>query len=394
MSIITRYICLEIFKVFLIALAGMTIFMILIGVVQEAIRENLTPETILKLIPFILPNALCFAIPGTILFSVCLVYGRMSASNEIIGIKSMGVSPVSVMIPTLILSILLSLVTVYLNDLAVSWGRQGVYRVILHSVEKTIYAMLNAERNYQQGRLLISVSDVDGKTLVNPRVEIEQEDGQSIRCEAAGATIHVDPVEDMLVFSVTDAYMHVPGKDVKATLPQHEFPIPLRDVTKRGSMTTSPSNLPLRSMQQEAHLQRQRLTDHRRKLALDAAIQMTGGDLISLTHPQWQIELRRLGDSEGRLYRLEAEPWRRWANGFSCFCFVLVGIPLAIRLRKADFWTTFGLAFIPILLAYYPLLMLGVSKAKNGSIAPPFVWLANLSMMALGMWLIHRESRH
>jgi lipopolysaccharide export system permease protein len=87
------------------------------------------------------------------------------------------------------------------------------------------------------------------------------------------------------------------------------------------------------------------------------------------------------------------EPWRRWANGFSCLCFVLVGAPMAIRMRNADFLTSFFLCFLPILVVYYPVVMLGVDQAKRGSVPPVAVWFGNLLIVLWGWWLLRRVVR-
>jgi lipopolysaccharide export system permease protein len=87
------------------------------------------------------------------------------------------------------------------------------------------------------------------------------------------------------------------------------------------------------------------------------------------------------------------EPWRRWANGFSCLCFVLVGAPMAIRMRNADFLTSFFLCFLPILVVYYPLFMLGISRVKAGVMPPPAVWMANILITLWGLWLLRRVVR-
>jgi len=87
------------------------------------------------------------------------------------------------------------------------------------------------------------------------------------------------------------------------------------------------------------------------------------------------------------------EPWRRWANGFSCLCFVLVGAPMAIRMRNADFLTSFFLCFLPILLVYYPVFMLGVSRVKSGSLPPPAVWMGNVLVALWGLWLLRSVIR-
>jgi lipopolysaccharide export system permease protein len=95
-----------------------------------------------------------------------------------------------------------------------------------------------------------------------------------------------------------------------------------------------------------------------------------------------------------RLFRLQTEPWRRWANGFSCFFFVVAGIPLAIRLRNSDVLTSFFLCFLPILLVYYPLLAFGVDRAKGGVLPPYTVWLGNVFLLLAGLWLLRKVLRY
>jgi lipopolysaccharide export system permease protein len=88
------------------------------------------------------------------------------------------------------------------------------------------------------------------------------------------------------------------------------------------------------------------------------------------------------------------EPWRRWANGFSCLCFAIVGAPMAIRMRNADFLTSFFLCFLPILVVYYPLLMFGIDRVKAGELPPIAVWIGNLLVTVWGIWLLRRVVRN
>ncbi len=395
MTLLTRYIVRELAMVFLITLSSMTLLMLTVGLVQEAVRENLTPFTILQLVPFVLPNALCFAIPGTALFSTCLVLGRMSAAGEVIAVKAAGVSPIAFVWPVIGMALALSLVTVWLNDMAVSWGRTGVYRVVLHSVEKTIYSVLGAERSYQSGRVSISVDDVIDRKLMRPVVQIYSEDGDGdFQFTAESAELSIDPVRDVLVFTVHNALARVSNDGFSAVLPDGQVPIPLRDATRKEERSTSPSNLPLKIMRSEVAHQVSANETHQRQLAMQASFQMLGGDLISLTHPRWNSFIEELEQGRERVFRLQTEPWRRWANGFSCLCFVVVGAPLAIYMRKSDFWNTFALCFIPILFAYYPLMMFGVGRAKAGDMPPPIVWLGNVVLLFVGWYLTRRIARH
>ena len=395
MKILTRYIFVELVKVFLITLSSMTALMLIVGVVQEAVREHLTPLTILQLIPFVLPRALCFAIPGTALFSTCLVLGRMASSNEVQAVKSAGVAPTAFIWPVLVMALGLSLITVWLNDLAVSWGRTGVYRVVLHSVEKTIYGVLGTQGSYQNGKVSIFVDDVVERDLIRPVVQIYQDNGEGdFRFTAEKAELRVDPQRDQLIFKVTNARASTGSSGVNMVFPAAELPIPLQEATRRSRYQASPSNLPLREIAAETLRQKESNARFRRQLAMQAAIQMLGGDFVSLTHPRWNDHLSWFFVNNERVFRLQTEPWRRWANGFSCLCFVMVGAPLAILLRKSDFWNTFALCFIPILFAYYPLLMLGVGRAKSGGMPPPVVWLGNLVLIGIGWYLTRRVLKH
>ena len=121
---------------------------------------------------------------------------------------------------------------------------------------------------------------------------------------------------------------------------------------------------------------------------------MLTGDFEQLTSPFWGTYTASREDLNRRLCRLLTEPHRRWSAGFSCLCFVLVGAPMAIRMRNRDFLTSFFVCFLPILLVYYPLLMFGVSGAKDGTVPAYSVWAGNALLLFWGMWLLQRVMRY
>jgi len=93
MRILTRYVLAELLQVFFVTLAALTFFILAFGLVQTASKEGLGPLQIALLVPYVLPDALRFAVPGTMLFAAASVFGRMSSSNEITALKAAGVSP-------------------------------------------------------------------------------------------------------------------------------------------------------------------------------------------------------------------------------------------------------------------------------------------------------------
>ena len=161
-KLITRYVTAELLKVFLATLTAFTLLMTTVGLAQEAVRQGLGLLPIVRIIPYTLPNALVFALPGTILFSVCSVFGRISASRELVALKSLGISPTAVVRPALALAFLVSLITVWLVDVAFSWGHAGIQRVILESAEEIAYGVLRTQRSYSTRQFSITVGRVDG----------------------------------------------------------------------------------------------------------------------------------------------------------------------------------------------------------------------------------------
>ena len=91
MRILTRYIVFDLLAVFLLTLAAMTgiVFFVLIG--KEAVENGLGLVPLLRLLPYMLPQAMQFAVPGTMLLATTTIYGRMSSSNEVVAVKSLGI---------------------------------------------------------------------------------------------------------------------------------------------------------------------------------------------------------------------------------------------------------------------------------------------------------------
>lgn len=391
---ITRYVLSEFLKVFCVTLAGMSALVILGVVAVEAVREGLAPSSVFKLLPYSVPITLLYAIPATTLFAVCSLYGRMSASNEIVAIKAAGVSPVRVMAPIFWLSLGMSLLVVWLNDVAVSWGRTGAKRVVLESVEQIAYGMLRTHRSYTTKRFSISVRGVEGHRLIKPTVILRLNDnGPPMTCVAEEAELRSNPANETLEIILRDC--EVDWGEIHVGDP-HEMKqeIPLSAATRRGYDSNRPSDTALRKIRHEITKQQQQIQHLERAFAVEASVQMLTGDLEALTSGEWTHRHNQIRDGVLRLHRLHTEPWRRLANGFSCFCFALVGAPLAIRLRNSDFWTSFAICFMPILIVYYPLMMYGVDLAKSGEMPPHCVWIGNVVLGLVGYWLIRKVMRY
>jgi lipopolysaccharide export system permease protein len=152
--------------------------------------------------------------------------------------------------------------------------------------------------------------------------------------------------------------------------------------------------LPLSDIGPESIAQERRSQQAIGKLAAHTGFSLLSARWDEIAGPPGQAIQGQIKASDKRLARLHTEPWRRWAQGFSCFCFVLVGAPLAMLARTADYWTTFGICFLPTLVVYYALFMLGFDQAKAGLWPPYAVWLGNSVLVAIAITLMDRVRRY
>lgn len=395
-SRITRYILAEIVKIFAIALFSLTLLILLIGVGRELLREGLGPLSVLQLLPYVLPLSLQHSVPATALFSVCCVYGRMSADGEVATVKAIGVSPLQIIKPSLIFAAALSPGVVLLSDLAVSWGRPGVARVVLQSLEDIAYRFLHSQHTYSSSHgFTIHVQDVEGRRLIHPTVKLRSRTGGAIELTAREGSLRLDAETQTLLLHVVDSQVEG-GEGFEGIWPgETEFRIPLGKAFRQRDLgQTSPSALSLLEIGPETIAQERRGRKAIGELAAHTGFSLLGARWGEIAGPSGRNLENRIVSSDQRLSRLHTEPWRRWAQGFSCLCFVLVGAPLAIIARTADYWTTFGICFLPTMVLYYALFILGFDQAKSGAWPPYAVWLGNFVLIGIGITLIDRVRRY
>jgi len=389
----TRHILVELTKVFVFALVILTGLFDIVFLVRELLREGLPVVQIARLMPYVLPEALRFTVPVTLLLATTTVYSRMSGYNEVVALKSLGVSPLVILWPTFVAAFLVSLMTVWLNDVAVSWGAREARRVVVDAAEEIAYGKLRADRRYASSQFTINVKGVEDRTLLRPMVTINaRSSAPTITIEAESAELLVDHKENLLQLCLKQGSIEIEGRG-QFFFSEYSYELPLTDPTAAEG-NRRPANLPLWRIPQETAKQRETIERHREELAAIAAQQLLAGEFDRLGGPEWTRRAATGESMRTRLCQLRLEPYRRWSAGFSCLCFVWVGAPMGIRRRNRDFLTSFFLCFAPILIVYYPLLAYGINGAKNGTIPPISVWAGNLLLVVWGTWLLRKVIRY
>jgi lipopolysaccharide export system permease protein len=397
MQTLPRYVLVEVLKVFAISVSALTLMVVLGFIGREATAQNLPLMPTLRLIPYFLPETLRVTVPMTLLLSCTTVFSRISGANEIVAVKAMGISPMALLWPVYLFAFVVSLATVWLNDVADSWGHANVQRVIVEGAEEIMYSVLQQQRRYSTSSFSINVKSIDGRQLHYVTLIINDRNDSSkmtITAEEAelGSGIN-DHSERVLKIFLRKGRIEVADR-VSFDFPDVlEREIPLTDAS-RARNGGPQAALTLARLPEAIATAKVQVDEQEQMMAALAAYDMTCGDLDDLTGGMWQMHENNLSDLRNRFFRLQSVPQRRWAGGFACLCFVLVGVPMAISLRNRDFLTSFFLCFLPILLVYYPLMIIGADQVKNGKLPVIFVWAGNGMLVLWGLAMLRRVIRY
>jgi lipopolysaccharide export system permease protein len=349
-------------------------------VTKELQNQGLGFMQIMMVLPFLLPYAVRTATQGALLFAVCTVYGRMAATNEVVAVKSMGISPMKLVWPTVwLVAIPLSLLCVLLDDLGATWGATGIDYVIVNSTDEVAYSMLRTHRSFSKKHFAIAVKGVEGRTLIRPTLTYEPP-GEShvVTITAQDGELRVDPQTSRLSIIMRSGRLFVPNKVEMSFEDSIEQTLPLDTSLHRAITPTLIGE------------QRARIASLRKNLAEKKPRTLADRNAAYL----YQTAVQRIHTEERYLAWMQTKFHQKWANSFCCLAFVTIGIPVAVQMRRGDFLTSFVICFLPIVSAYQPLQFVGASLAQAGEVPAYAVWFGNVILFAIGVKLLQRMEKH
>ncbi len=423
-GILQRYVSGEVLRSFLLALLTITIVFVLFIVMTEATRNGLGPRDILALIPFVVPGSLPYTVPVSLLFAVTVVYGRLAGDNEVIAVKTAGLSVWAVLWPSMSLGLVISAALVFSSQYAIPMANTLAFRTMVKSYEDAFYKLLKKEREFRtpDSPFVIQIKDLDGHTMIGaifkhrppkrPIVPGEPEPTYFDKViQAKTATIEFDLPNDVMHVKLDGADISdgakppgppKPGETVNPEEPQGssfvindstiDVPLPRefkRPMDKRiQQMTNSEIDIKQREF-------RDKLLFERKRQAYSAGLWIGSGLPQRVDWPGFQTAFIDYRFWEQKWNEFETEKQMRTAMACGSFFFVFLGSPVGIRFARRDFLSAFITCFVPIIIIYYPLMLGGVNISKDGLLHPVLaLWMGNIVLFVLAFLTLRPVIRH
>jgi lipopolysaccharide export system permease protein len=394
--ILHRMIFWELVKVFSLSLLGITGILLMAGIVAEASQQGLTLFQLLEIIPLLIPSTLPYTIPATTLFATCVVYGRLSADNEILAIKAAGINAFTVVWAGVFLGILMSSITMGLYYRIIPYTHGLMRSMFLNDVEESLYSILRRDHAINQPRLsyAIWVRQVQGRKLLNALFKRRSADGHyDLIALAREAELRVDVQGKQILVMMRNGYFLGSGGDSWLFFESRAWEVDLGP-----SLTADKQRRPRDLTWQEILQRRREMVELEDSIVTEMALTTSR---LATNQPPENLPKHLANLKEKRKYTqleihaLDAELYMRPALSLGCLCFILVACPVGIWFSRSDYLSSFITCFLPIVFIYYPLMLCGTNLAKEGKIHPALaVWAADIIMATAGVILFRRLLRN
>lgn len=360
MQTLQKYVLIEFIVPCLFSLIGLTLVLLLGNLVQLTdlvVTKGVPLHQVLKLFFLLLPYLLSFSLPMAILVGTLLAFGRLTADNEIIAMRASGISLVRLASPILAFGLMLSLVSLYLNDQILPKSHLASRKLLVQIGTKNPTAYLEAGTFIRafEGYILF-IYEIRGNELFNIRIYQPQEGKPTRTLVARKGELLFIPGHNIVKLKLTDGTSDEPNP---------------RDPTNIYKLKFETYSLTL-------NLSEQSQKDRIQKKPKD----------MSLAQLRQEIDsLKKEGVNPSPL---SAEFHKKIALAFANFFLILVGFPLAIIAHRGERSIGFAIA-IAVLTFYYVSMVLGEALVIHQLMpAVIAIWAPNVTVGALGMVLIGR----
>ncbi len=447
MKILTRYIIREHLGPFFFALMVLMFVFVtkfLVQYINRFIGKGLSLQTILELIYLNLAWMLALAIPMSVLVAALMAFGRMSADNEIIILKSSGINIFQIVRPALLGAIVVMLFMIWFNDkvlpeynhrarlLFQSISRKkptlqiepGVFlklkkmqlfvEDIQHPVKQALAEksdILAPEyREFSQLDKLIHVIIFDRSTTNLQRtiiadygyLQFDEQQGRLILNLFQGEIHEIDTRK----FSEYRR-LHFERNVFYIPAPEMVFQREKSDIRGDREMSIAMMRERIDSYRQNIQKEEQKIArllnkvlftpaevSHLLSAAADSAPPVTPqyAQASRLSSIQVQIDAARSSKHyyERQINKLEVEIHKKYSIPFAAIVFVLIGAPLGIKARKGSLGVgfTFSLGFFIL----YWACLIGGEELADRQLLSPFLamWFPNIIVGLWGIYLTFR----
>jgi lipopolysaccharide export system permease protein len=386
MRTLHAYLTRQVLITFMMTVAVFTFVLLLGNVLKEVLALLVSRQvelgTVLRGVVLLIPYAFAFALPMGLLTATLLVFGRLSADQELTAIRSSGVSLVALVSPVLLLSLALSGFSAFINLQVAPRCRLAYKSLLSQAGARNIMSFLPEKTFIRDFKgFIIYLGTVKRTNLTDVLIYVLDDQGnlkQFIRADTG--QVSIDPDYRSFSALLFHAWSLDPTSGQWIAGYSSEMPVGPILLNRERENRISLGEMTVTQMFAELHDLEKRVNA---ALPLEKVLpDDVHGRKKSMPH-----------SLEDLTTPLKVHIHEQVSFSFACLGFALVGIPLGIRSHRRE--TTFGIALaLVLILIYYSFFIVGQTLDTRPEWGPQLIlWLPNFVFQAIGSVLLWRANR-
>lgn len=323
---------------------------------EFALVHGVGLKTIAEIIGYLSISMLPILLPMSLLFSIILTYGRLSADSEIVAMKASGVHMGMIALPAMILASLVGILSAQTSFSIAPWGNRQ-FELIYRKVGSMKAGIALKEGTFAEGFFdkVIYAGEVDSKKGLLRKVFIYDDSASDapLTVIAKEGQILPDPNAPghSVLLRLTDGDIH--RKALSHTKIKFDtYDIQLSEPVQEDKSEKSPQSLTLADVQRK--LSTPLLEDDRRTFA--------------------------------------TEYHKRWATSILCLVFGMLGVGLGTTTNRRSAKAGGMVLCIGLIIAYWILYVAAEGAARSGGMPVAIaIWLPNIIFGVFGFESLRRN---